>query len=56
MRQRGRKFNAGLHVGLGKDDTLFAKVTGTVKFTDKGQRGRFISIIPVAIAAAVEKA
>jgi large subunit ribosomal protein L27 len=56
VRQRGRKFNAGLHVGLGKDDTLFAKVTGTVKFTDKGQRGRFISIIPVAIAAAVEKA
>ena len=56
VRQRGRKFNAGLHVGLGKDDTLFAKVTGTVKFSDKGQRGRFISIIPVAIAAAVEKA
>jgi large subunit ribosomal protein L27 len=30
VRQRGRKFAAGQNVGLGKDDTLFAKVTGTV--------------------------
>jgi large subunit ribosomal protein L27 len=36
-----------LNVGLGKDDTLFAKVTGRVKFEDHGQRGRFISIHPV---------
>ena len=47
VRQRGRKYRPGLNVGLGKDDTLFAKVTGTVKFEDHGQRGRFISIIPV---------
>ena len=47
VRQRGRKYQPGLNVGLGKDDTLFAKVTGTVKFEDHGQRGRFISIIPV---------
>jgi large subunit ribosomal protein L27 len=46
VRQRGRKFKPGLYVGLGKDDTLFAKVTGTVKFSDQGQRGRFISIVP----------
>jgi len=50
VRQRGRKFKPGLYVGLGKDDTLFAKVTGVVKFSDKGQRGRFISIVP-SIAA-----
>jgi large subunit ribosomal protein L27 len=47
VRQRGRKFKAGLNVGLGKDDTLFAKVTGRVKFEDHGSRGRFVSIQPV---------
>jgi large subunit ribosomal protein L27 len=46
VRQRGRKFQAGLNVGLGKDDTLFAKITGRVKFLDQGQRGRFIAIVP----------
>ena len=45
-RQRGRKFRAGLNVGLGKDDTLFAKVSGRVKFEDHGARGRFISVEP----------
>lgn len=45
VRQRGTKFKPGLNVGIGKDDTLFAKVTGVVKFQDKGQHGRFISII-----------
>ena len=48
VRQRGRKFRPGLNVGLGKDDTLFAKVTGHVKFSDHGGHGRKISIIPVA--------
>ncbi len=47
VRQRGRKYQPGLNVGLGKDDTLFAKVTGKVKFEDHGQRGRFISVHPV---------
>jgi large subunit ribosomal protein L27 len=47
VRQRGRKFQAGLNVGLGKDDTLFAKVAGKVKFEDHGARGRFISVHPV---------
>lgn len=46
VRQRGRKYLPGNNVGLGKDDTLFAKVAGTVKFEDHGQRGRFISIVP----------
>jgi large subunit ribosomal protein L27 len=48
VRQRGRKFRPGLNVGLGKDDTLFAKVTGQVKFSDHGAHGRVISILPVA--------
>ena len=46
VRQRGRKFQAGLNVGLGKDDTLFAKIGGKVKFEDHGARGRFISVHP----------
>ncbi len=48
VRQRGRRFNPGRNVGLGKDDTLFAKIDGVVKFEDHGARGRFISINPVA--------
>ena len=47
VRQRGRRFRPGLNVGLGKDDTLFAKVTGRVKFSDRGAHGRVISIEPV---------
>ena len=47
VRQRGRKYKPGQNVGLGKDDTLFAKVPGRVKFEDHGSRGRFVSIHPV---------
>jgi len=50
VRQRGRKFKPGPFVGLGKDDTLYAKVDGTVKFSDRGQLGRFISIVPSDVA------
>jgi len=46
VRQRGTKFKPGVNVGIGKDDTLFAKVTGVVKFEDKGHSGRFISVHP----------
>jgi large subunit ribosomal protein L27 len=48
VRQRGTRFKPGQNVGLGKDDTLFAKVTGQVRFEDKGRQGRFISIYRVA--------
>ena len=48
VRQRGTKFKPGLNVGRGKDDTLFAKIGGIVRFEDKGHSGRFISIEPVA--------
>jgi len=47
MRQRGTRIKPGVNVGIGSDDTLFAKVTGLVKFTDRGNRGRFASIEPV---------
>jgi large subunit ribosomal protein L27 len=45
VRQRGTPLKAGLNVGRGSDDTLFAKVSGVVKFQDKGQKGRFVSIV-----------
>jgi len=46
VRQRGTRFKPGTNVGIGSDDTLFAKVTGIVKFEDRGRKGRFISVYP----------
>jgi large subunit ribosomal protein L27 len=48
VRQRGTKFYPGTNVGIGRDHTLFAKIDGVVEFTDKGDRGRFVSVTPVA--------
>ena len=47
-RQRGTKFFPGTNVGLGGDDTLFAKVSGTVKFERKGRDKKQISVYPIA--------
>ena len=49
VRQRGTRFKPGLNVGLGKDDTLFAKISGEVRFEDKGRKGRQISIYPAVV-------
>ncbi|HKG22258.1 MAG TPA: 50S ribosomal protein L27 [Blastocatellia bacterium] len=46
VRQRGTKFKPGNNVGRGSDDTLFALVTGNVKFEEKGRKGKFISVYP----------
>ncbi len=43
-RQRGTKWKPGNNVGRGKDDTLFALIEGFVKFENKGQKGKFISV------------
>ena len=48
VRQRGTRIKAGANVGRGSDDTLFAKVSGRVKFSDHGNRGRFASVEPIA--------
>jgi large subunit ribosomal protein L27 len=48
VRQRGTKIKPGVNVGIGSDDTLFAKVTGKLKFVDRGSRGRFALVEPVA--------
>lgn len=46
VRQRGRRFTPGLNAGIGKDDTIFAKIAGKVKFENHGASGRVISIVP----------
>lgn len=50
VRQRGTAFHPGVNVGIGKDDTLFAKVTGKVVYRKSGDR-RQVSIVPVEAAA-----
>jgi len=48
VRQRGTRVHPGENVGMGKDHTLFAKVTGTVNFTTKGsQQRKTVSIRPL---------
>ncbi len=44
VRQRGTRFRPGPNVGIGSDDTLFAKAAGTVLF-GTGKQGRFIAIV-----------
>jgi large subunit ribosomal protein L27 len=46
VRQRGTPIKAGLNVGRGKDDTLYARITGVVTFKDRGRMGKFVSILP----------
>ncbi|MGH9773791.1 MAG: 50S ribosomal protein L27 [Candidatus Acidiferrales bacterium] len=52
VRQRGTRYKPGKNVGLAKDDSLFALITGIVKFEDKGRTGRFISVHPAEPAKA----
>ena len=47
VRQRGTKIHAGLNVGRGNDDTLFALVDGVVNFDRYGKSRRKVSILPV---------
>lgn len=44
VRQRGTRFRPGFNVGIGSDDTLFAKAAGRVVFST-GKAGRVISIV-----------
>ena len=50
VRQRGTPLKPGVNVGRGSDDTLYAKVSGVVKFQNRGQHGRFVSIEPTVAA------
>jgi large subunit ribosomal protein L27 len=51
-RQRGTKWHAGQNVGVGKDHTLFALITGRVKFDTKAKGRVYVSVLPAAEAAA----
>jgi len=42
VRQRGTPYRPGLNVGIGRDDTLFAKIDGIVNFVGK----RIVSVLP----------
>ena len=44
VRQRGTKFKPGEGVGIGKDDTLYARAAGTVQFSTS-RRGRVVSVL-----------
>jgi len=45
IRQRGTKIHPGLNVGKGKDDTLFAKSNGVVKFEKVGRTKKVVSVV-----------
>ncbi|MBR4800891.1 MAG: 50S ribosomal protein L27 [Clostridia bacterium] len=44
VRQRGTKYHPGNNVGIGKDDTLFALIDGTVKFERVGKLRKQVSV------------
>lgn len=47
VRQRGTQLHPGENVGMGRDHTLFAKVTGRIEFGQKGALGhKVVSVIP----------
>ncbi|HZO36307.1 MAG TPA: 50S ribosomal protein L27 [Solirubrobacteraceae bacterium] len=45
VRQRGSRFNPGEGVGIGKDDTLYAKAAGVLEFTSKRGK-RVVNVVP----------
>ena len=47
VRQRGTKIHPGTNVGLGKDDTLYSKIDGVLKFERKGRTKTKASVYPV---------
>jgi large subunit ribosomal protein L27 len=48
VRQRGTRFKPGRNVGIGSDDTLFAKVAGIVQFERRGD-SRYVSIVTPSV-------
>lgn len=44
VRQRGTRLKPGVNVGRGKDDTLFALISGVVEFKDRGRMGKFVNV------------
>ncbi len=48
VRQRGTRMHPGRNVGIGGDDTLFAKVDGLVSFQRKGKDRKVVNVVPAA--------
>ncbi len=46
VRQRGTRIYPGYNVGMGKDNTLFARITGVVKYEKKGKEKKLVSVYP----------
>ena len=49
MRQRGTKIHPGTNVGIGGDDTLFAKIDGAVKFERMDRTRKKVSVYPTTV-------
>jgi large subunit ribosomal protein L27 len=45
VRQRGTRIHPGINVGKGKDDTLFAKISGIVRFEDFGRNKKRVNVV-----------
>jgi large subunit ribosomal protein L27 len=54
VRQRGTRFKPGDGVGIGRDDTLYARNAGTIVFT-RGRQGRVVSVMASDEAAPAER-
>ncbi len=52
VRQRGTQWHPGTNVGMGTDHTLFALTEGHVAFRTKAKGRVFVSVVPMAEAAA----
>lgn len=46
IRQRGTRVKPGENVGLGRDFTIYAKIDGIVKFINRADGTKFVSVIP----------
>lgn len=53
VRQRGTKIHPGNNVGIGGDDTLFAKIDGVVKFERMGKSRKKASVYPIDVEVAI---
>jgi len=51
VRQRGTRFKPGENVGIGSDDTLYARVPGRVEWRDRGRLGKWVSVVEVDASA-----
>ncbi|MDQ6834435.1 MAG: 50S ribosomal protein L27 [Chloroflexota bacterium] len=55
VRQRGTRIMPGNNVGVGRDHTLFAMITGSVKYEHVGRYKKQVSIYPAAVGAFLEE-